>query len=125
MGGLTLGVMQALALAAAGFDDDEPPEFVRERNLIIPIGGKKYLTIPMPLGFHVIPHTSRVLTEYALSGFRDGPERFASIAGALVDAFNPVGSSTIAQTLSPTPCMWRSPCRRRNSRNAMWRSRRR
>src|SRR5574340_967602 len=37
-GGVILGVMQTLALAMAGFDDDEPPEFIRERNLIIPIG---------------------------------------------------------------------------------------
>ena len=57
VGGITLGAMQALALAAAGFDDDEPPEFVRERSLIIPIGDKKYVTIPMPLGFHARPTT--------------------------------------------------------------------
>ena len=33
-GGITLGAMQALALAAAGVDDDDPPEFVRERSLL-------------------------------------------------------------------------------------------
>lgn len=60
-----LGAMQALALAAAGFDDDEPPDFVRERNIIIPIGGKKYITIPMPLSFHAIPNIGRITTEWA------------------------------------------------------------
>ncbi len=52
-GGMLLGTMQALLLAAAGFDDEEPPDFVRERSLIIPTGGKSYITIPMPLGLHV------------------------------------------------------------------------
>ncbi|MDR0578312.1 MAG: hypothetical protein LBI87_12480 [Candidatus Accumulibacter sp.] len=33
-GGLLLGAMQAALLAAAGFDDDEPPEFVRESNFV-------------------------------------------------------------------------------------------
>jgi hypothetical protein len=62
-GGVLLGVLQAMALAAAGFDDDEPPEFVREKNLIIPIGGKKYVTIPMPQGFLVLPNIGRIATE--------------------------------------------------------------
>jgi hypothetical protein len=38
--------MQAAILAAAGMDEDEPPEFVQEKNIIIPIGGGKYITIP-------------------------------------------------------------------------------
>jgi hypothetical protein len=67
-GGITLGTTQALALAAAGFDDNEPAEFVRERSLIIPIGEKKYVTVPMPLGFHVIPNIGRVRTAFALGG---------------------------------------------------------
>jgi hypothetical protein len=67
-GDITLGTTQALALAAAGFDDNEPAEYVRERSLIIPIGEKKYVTVPMPLGFHVIPNIGRVSTEFALGG---------------------------------------------------------
>ena len=35
---ISLGVLQALVLAGAGFDDDDPPEFVRERS-IVKIGG--------------------------------------------------------------------------------------
>lgn len=38
LGGIMLGSMQAMLLAAAGFGDDEPPDFVKERNLILPIG---------------------------------------------------------------------------------------
>jgi len=102
-GGLLLGTMQAALLAAAGFDDEEPPEFVRERNLILPIGGDKYLTFPMPLGYHVIPSTSRIITEWAMSGFKDTPDRIASLTGMFLEAFNPIGNAGwSAQTLAPT-----------------------
>ena len=102
-GGLLLGTMQAALLAAAGFDDEEPPEFVRERNLILPIGGDKYLTFPMPLGYHVIPSTSRIITEWALSGFKDTGDRIASLTGMFLEAFNPIGNAGwSAQTLAPT-----------------------
>ena len=102
-GGFLLGAMQASLLAAAGFDDEEPPEFVRERNLILPIGGGKYLAFPMPLGYHVIPSTSRILTEWALSGFKNTPDRIASLTGMYLEAFNPIGNAGwSAQTLAPT-----------------------
>ncbi|MGE5522376.1 MAG: LPD38 domain-containing protein [Rhodospirillaceae bacterium] len=102
-GGITLGAMQALWLAAAGFDDDEPPQFVRERALIIPIGDKKYLTIPMPLGFHVIPNIGRMGVEFVLSGFRDPAKRITDFVGMFTDAFNPVGNAGLSlQTIAPT-----------------------
>ncbi|MDN5936050.1 MAG: hypothetical protein L0H75_07710 [Nitrosospira sp.] len=102
-GGLTLGAMQALALAAAGFDDDEPPEFVRERSLIIPIGDKKYVTIPMPLGFHVIPNIGRISTEFALGGFKGPAKSMAQLMSVFAEAFNPIGHSGFSiQTIAPT-----------------------
>ena len=65
LGGLGLGVLQALMLAAAGYDDDELPEFVKTRSLIIPLFGpdKHYVAIPYPLELVMIPNTGRVLTE--------------------------------------------------------------
>lgn len=106
-GGMLLGVMQALALAASGFDDDEPPEFIRERNLIIPIGwavgGKRYVTIPMPLGFHAIPNIGRIATEYAMGGFKKPAEHVFRLMGVFAEAFNPMGSSGMSlQTIAPT-----------------------
>ena len=103
LGGLVLGSLQAIALATAGFDEDEPPDFVRERSLIIPIGGKRYITIPMPLGLHIIPNLGRIPTEYVLSGFRDAPKRIAQFLDVFVDAFNPVGNAGLSlQTIAPT-----------------------
>lgn len=102
-GGVLLGVMQALALSAAGFDDEDPPEFLRERSLIIPTGGKTYISIPMPLGLHVIPGLGRHATEFALSGFSKPAERAVSVVGMLADAFNPIGNAGLSmQTVAPT-----------------------
>jgi hypothetical protein len=102
-GGLLLGSAQALMLAMAGFDEDEPPGFTRERNLIIPTGGGKYITIPMPLGFNVIPNTGRILTEWALSGFDRTPERAVQMATAFFEMFNPIGNAGLSiQTIAPT-----------------------
>jgi uncharacterized protein YdbL (DUF1318 family) len=102
-GGLLLGSAQALAMAAAGFDEDEPPQFLRERNIIIPIGDKKYLAVPMPLGFNVIPNTGRVVTEWAMSGFENTGARMFDLLGSFVDMFNPVGNAGFStQTILPT-----------------------
>lgn len=102
-GGVTLGAVQALMLAGAGFDDEDPPEFVRERSLIIPTGGKTYVSIPMPLGLHVIPGIGRHATEFALSGFEKPAKRVVSMLGMLADAFNPIGNSGLSiQTIAPT-----------------------
>jgi hypothetical protein len=102
-GGLLLGSMQALLLAAAGFDDEEPPEFIRSKNILIPTGDGNYVAFPMPLGFHVIPGISRILTEWAMSGFDDTARRVTDLTGLFLDAFNPVGNAGwSAQTLAPT-----------------------
>lgn len=102
-GGMLLGAMQALALAGAGFDDEDPPEFVRERSLIIPTGGKTYVTIPMPLGLHVIPGLGRHAVEFTLSGFDKPAQRALSVIGMFMDAFNPIGNAGMSlQTIAPT-----------------------
>jgi hypothetical protein len=117
-GGVMLGVMQAVALAMAGFDDDEPPEFIRERNIVIPVpfgtaGAKKYkgkdgawhyyITIPMPLGFHVIPNIGRIATETLMGRRGSATEAAIDLMGITFDAFNPMGSAGWSmQTVVPT-----------------------
>jgi hypothetical protein len=104
-GGLLLGSIQAMLLAAAGFEDDEPPEFIKEKNLVIPLFGTegKYIAIPMPLGYNIIPNTSRVLTEWAMSGFKKTDKRLEAILGSYMDAFNPIGNAGWSvQTIAPT-----------------------
>jgi hypothetical protein len=108
-GGLILGSMQAILLALAGFDDEDPKEFVREKNLILPLGlfskhfDKKYVMLPMPLGFNAIPNMGRITTEYALGGFKSPGKYTTKIFSMLADTFNPLGSAGFSlQTLAPT-----------------------
>jgi hypothetical protein len=57
----------------------------------------------MPLGFHVIPNIGRIATEYAMSGFKNPEERLITLAGIIVDAFNPIGGGGLSlQTITPT-----------------------
>ena len=96
-GGLSLGILQALMLAAAGYDDDEIPEFVKTRALIIPVFGdkKEFISIPYPLGLHVLPNTGRVLTELVLNGGKDIGKRSVDAIGEIAGAFNPLGGGNI------------------------------
>jgi hypothetical protein len=97
-----LGVAQSIALMMAGFDEDEPPEFLKDKNLIIPYGDEgKYLIIPMPLGFSAIPSTGRRISEMVIYG-GNIPAKVIGLMGMWADAFNPMGSGSFAQMLSPT-----------------------
>jgi hypothetical protein len=102
VGGMLIGVAQAALLAMAGFGDDEPPEFLKNKNLIIPTGGGDYLIVPMPLGLNVFPNVGRLMTEFMFSDKKDAGKLGASLFGVVLDAFNPLGSSGLAQTISPT-----------------------
>jgi hypothetical protein len=102
-GGIGLGTMQAVILAMAGFRDDEPPEFVKERNFIIPTPNGKYITIPYPLGLHILPNFGRITTEFVLNGGKNAGKKVANLTGATMDAFSPVGSSGLSiQSVLPT-----------------------
>lgn len=111
-GGIGLGALNTLfAVAALGGDGDDDeyknlPEFVKSRNLIIPLGGKEYVTIPLPLGFHVLPNIGRLLTEYALGRREDATtgETVGEMLAMVLDAFNPLGGSeNLAMVAAPTP----------------------
>ncbi|MBQ0917430.1 hypothetical protein KBW71_03175 [Hydrogenophaga aromaticivorans] len=112
-GGVSLGVLQAVMLLAAGYDDDEIPEFVKSRALIIPLGtddeGKKrYFTVPLPLGLHVLPNTGRVLAELTMDGGKDALAKGFAAVGEIAGAFNPLGGGNIftadgaLRTVAPT-----------------------
>jgi len=102
-GGIGLGTMQAVLLAMAGFREDEPPEFVKERNFIIPTPDGKYLSIPYPLGLHILPNLGRITTEFVLGGGKNAGKKVANLTGSFMDAFSPVGSSGLSiQSVLPT-----------------------
>lgn len=102
MGGVLLGVVQAAMLAAAGMDD-EIPEFVKQRNVVVPTGGGKYVTIPMPLGFNAIPSVARLAAEFVMGGGKDPAKYLGHTVDLLADNFNPIGNAGLSvQTISPT-----------------------
>ena len=102
MGGITLGLMQAVLLAMAGLDDDEVPDFVKDKSFIIPYGDGKYLAVPMPLGYNIIPGFGRRVMEFAMSDDKNVGKSVFETTSMIIDGFNPLGSATFVQTLAPT-----------------------
>lgn len=101
MGGVGLGALQAGMMALAGFKDNDPPEFVKSRNFIIPTPDGKYLAIPYPLGLHFLPNMGRLAVEAGLHGDFSG--HAGKMIAVMADAFNPLGGGELSlQTISPT-----------------------
>ena len=96
-----MGVIQAMLLAAAGLDDEELEDYVKERNFIIPLGDGEYVSLPIPLGFNTIFNVGREFTNMALY-----PDRAAKhLSNALMQpltGFNPLGGAGNA-TLAMMP----------------------
>ena len=107
--GMTIGATLALiGIALMGDDWDDIPEFVRERDIIIPLGkvaleganigktkeGWSYLHIPMALGFHLLPATGRTMVELAMLKGDEG-KRMTDLLSAWVGGMNPMGSINI------------------------------
>lgn len=111
-GGVLLGAVNAMIGMAmmGGGDDDEPdrwdqvPEFIKERSIVIPLGREDYLTIPMPLGFHVFPNLGRLAVEFAMGGQdKTMGRQLGKLLQVLADAFNPLGGSqNLGQMVAPT-----------------------
>jgi hypothetical protein len=106
LGGIALGVLQSALLAIAGFGEDEPPEFIKAKNLVLPNPldeNKGYVTIPMPLGLHVLPNLGRIAAEWAQGNKRDTSKRIIDMLAMMADAFNPIGNAGVSmQTVAPT-----------------------
>jgi hypothetical protein len=102
MGGITLGIIQAALLAMAGLDEDEVPDFVKDKSFVIPYGDGKYFAIPMPLGYNVIPSFGRRVMEFAMSEEKNVGKAVFDTSSMIIDGFNPLGSATFVQTLTPT-----------------------
>ncbi len=71
---------------------------------MIPLGREDYLTIPMPLGFHVFPNLGRLAVEFAMGGQdKTMGRQLGKLLQVLADAFNPLGGSqNLGQMVAPT-----------------------
>ena len=101
-GGMLLGAIQALILEAAGFEEDEPTDFIKQKNLVIPTGNGSYVLWPMPLGFNFLPNLGRITTEMILGGKKKARDSVIEVLEVMSDSFNPLGGGGFLQTLSPT-----------------------
>ena len=116
MGGVALGAMSALMgqymMGGGDGADDEwkkIPEFVKERSIIIPLGRKDYVAIPLPLGFHVIPNIGRKSVDMLLNNdpSKSRMSYVGDVALTAANAFNPLGGvENVSQMLAPT---WLDP----------------
>lgn len=98
--GVGLGVIQAVMLSA--YPDDDPPEFIRAKNFVIPAGENRIFTIPYPLGYNVFPSIGRIGAEF-MFGDRTAGSALTGMAGAIVEAFNPLGGGELGyRTFVPT-----------------------
>ncbi len=94
---------------AAGDDDDGEnkydaiPEWIKDRNIVImnPFGDD-YIMIPMAYGYNV-PYVAGLKATEMLRGKTSPLQAAASVAGQLVDSFNPMGTAErFYQLVSPT-----------------------
>lgn len=109
----SIGFLQAALLLMAGFEDDDIPEEIKDRNFIIPTfgalssyGDKDYIKIPMPHGFNLLVNTGRNFADASYHLATGEPGKAAkNLYGATIGqlpALNPVGSAgNIITDLSP------------------------
>lgn len=98
----------------AGDDDDDKNRYekipweIRQKNHIIMLPksledqyGVPYIKVPLPLGWNFF-HNIGVQISSAASGEVSALEAFGNVAGAFVDAFNPLGSGNVVNNAAPT-----------------------
>lgn len=101
LGGLGLGALQAGMMEMAGFGENDPPEFIKSRNMILPLPDGTYFAIPYPLGLHFLPNIGRLVVETGLHGHFQ--KHAGNMAAVIADSFNPLGGGDLSlQTISPT-----------------------
>jgi hypothetical protein len=83
-------------------EDDDPPEFIKERNFIIPTPGGGFLSIPYPLGLNILPGIGRLTTEFVLTGGKNPTKKVGNLIGVFADGLSPIGSAGALQTIAPT-----------------------
>lgn len=83
--------------------DSEAMRYVKGRNLVVMLPGGDYIKIPLPWGYNVFHVMGQSLGEMLTKPGASATGAAARVAGAVVDAFNPIGgSASPLQMISPT-----------------------
>jgi len=102
-GGILAGMIQAVMMDAAGYDDNDPPEFTRQKAFIIPMPDGNYLPIPYPQGYNVLPNAGRQVMDFIIHGGKNPGKHIADLTGAMMDSLSPLGTvGWTMQSIAPT-----------------------
>lgn len=115
LGGTMLAAAgMAVANSAVGGDDEEGkpyydrvPDHVKARNMIFMLPGStnknlKFIKIPSPWGYNVFWAIGTEVGDAFVKDDYDPLEGASRMAATALDAFNPLQSATLLQTMSPT-----------------------
>lgn len=80
---------------------DKIPDYISQRNLIIPTGGESRVTIPLPYGYNVFFYAGQQMAK-AMRGVKDEGQATRDVMKATFGAFSPISGEGLAQTLMPT-----------------------
>jgi hypothetical protein len=93
-----MGILQAAMLSMAGLGDDDVPDYEKEKNFIIPTGGKGYIKIPMMQGLSIFVNVGRLAWEMPMDVMnnksRNMGKKVSSLFSSVSNAFNPFGESS-------------------------------
>ena len=81
---------------------DNLPDYIKDHNLIFMGDKEPIVKIPLPWGYNVLHTIGQVIGESISSGRFNASESASRLASSAIDAFNPVGSGTLLQVISPT-----------------------
>ncbi len=109
-GVIVTGFLVEMMNSMVAGDDDDGESFYdkispqdKERNLIIAIGGSKFVKLPMPYGYNVFWNIGRTAAEIMRRGGDRWKESSGHLLSSIVDAFNPVGgTNSLLNFFSPT-----------------------
>jgi hypothetical protein len=102
-GGILAGMIQAVMMAMAGYDDEDPPEFTRQKAFVIPMPDGHYLPIPYPQGYNILPNVGRHVMDFIINGGKNPGKHVADLTGAIMDSLSPLGTiGWTMQSIAPT-----------------------
>lgn len=104
-----LGLLDGLVIPSLMGEDengrnryDALPDYQKDGNLIIPLGGDRFVPIPLPYGLRLLYNAGRY-AGHVSSGHKTPGDAAASLAMEVARTFNPLGTqATKLQTISPT-----------------------
>jgi hypothetical protein len=102
-GGILAGMIQAVMMAMAGYDDEDPPEFTRQKAFVVPMPDGHYLPIPYPQGYNILPNVGRITMDFIINGGKNPGKHVANLTGAIMDSLSPLGTiGWSMQSIAPT-----------------------